>query len=245
MPSETIVIVAIEDVLTDSGGNFSSWGFVWFHEVGWLRYDRNNRISEGDRMTFTQVRFASFETYLAAEPWDLPDGHCEYWDGELIPVMSESLGNNAIANFIFVALMAIGLPFKLIRPGAVEVAVRGMPRTRFPDLIVLDDIHLTLLRRRSTITFDMPPPKMVLEVVSPGDENSENYKRDYQDKLFQYADRGIPEYWIVDPDRSWVMVGVLVAENYLFGTFRGDDAIVSPAFSKLRLTVTEILEAGQ
>ena len=196
-------------------------------------------------MTFTQVRFASFETYLAAEPWDLPEGNCEYWDGELIPVMSESLGNNAIANFIFVALMAIGLSFKLIRPGAVEVAVTGRPRTRFPDLTVLEDIHLILLRRRSTITFDMPPPKMVLEVVSPGDENSENYKREYQDKLVQYVDRGIPEYWIVDPDRSWVMVGILAAGNYFFETFRADDAIVSPVFPELRLTVTEILEAGQ
>jgi Uma2 family endonuclease len=239
------VVVAIEHILTDGGGNFAPWGFVWFHEVGWSRYDGDDRVSKGDRMTFTQVKFASFETYLAAEPWDLPEGHCEYWDGELIPVTSESLGNNAIANFIFVALMAIGLSFKLIRPGAVEVAVTGRPRTRFPDLTVLEDIHLILLRRRSTITFDMPPPKMVLEVVLLGDENSDNYRRDYQDKLFQYADREIPEYWIVDPDRSWVMVGVLRAGDYLFETFRGDDVVISPAFPELTVTVTQILEAGQ
>lgn len=210
-----------------------------------LVYDEDDWIREGDQMTFTQVRFASFEMYLAAEPWELPELRCEYWDGELVPVMSESLGNNAIANFIFVALIAIGLSFKLIRPGSVEIAVTGRPRTRFPDLTVLEDIHLTLLRRRSTITGDMPPPRMVVEVVSPGDENSENYRRDYQDKLIQYADREIPEYWIVDPDRSWVMVGVLRAGDYLFETFRGDDVVISSAFPELKLTVAEILEAGQ
>jgi Uma2 family endonuclease len=196
-------------------------------------------------MTFTQARFTSFEMYLTADPSDLPEGRCEYWDGELIPVMSESIGNDAIANFIFLALIAIGLPFKLVRPGRVEIAVTGRHRTRFPDLTVLEEVHLTLLKSRSTITSEMPPPRMVLEVVSPGDENSENYQRDYQDKLRQYCDRGIPEYWIVDPDRSWVMVGVLRAGEYLFETFQRDMRVISPDFPEFTLTVAQILEAGK
>jgi hypothetical protein len=45
-------------------------------------------------------QFKRFEEYLGADPSDLPEGRFEYWDGELVPVMSESIGNDAIANFI-------------------------------------------------------------------------------------------------------------------------------------------------
>ncbi len=149
-------------------------------------------------MTFTKARFTSFEEYLRTDPSDLPEERCEYWDGELVPVMSESLMNDTIAVFIQLALISIGISFKLIRPGRVEVEVIGRPRTRFPDLTVLEDVHVALLEKRSTITQRMPPPRLVVEVVSPGSENSENYIRDYQNKRDQYAAIGIPEYWITE-----------------------------------------------
>ncbi len=194
-------------------------------------------------MTYTKARFASFEEYLTADPSDLPEGRCEYWDGELVPVMSESLVNEAIANYLYLMLVQMGIYYKLLSPGKVQIVVNGRPRTRFPDLTVLDDAHLVLMERSTRLGETMPPPRLVVEVVSPGDEDSENYIRDYQDKRDQYADRGIPEYWLVDPQRSWVMVGSLVSGAYQFVTFRGDDAIVSPTFPELRLTAAEILNS--
>ena len=119
-------------------------------------------------MTFTKTSFANFEAYLSAEASDLPEGRCEYWDGELVPVMPESIGNDDIANYLYLLLIQMGIYRKLIRPGKVEVI--GKPKTRFPDLTVLDDVHLTLLEKRATITRKMPPPRLVVEVVSPGDE---------------------------------------------------------------------------
>jgi Uma2 family endonuclease len=194
-------------------------------------------------MTFTKVRFASFEEYLTADPSDLPEGRCEYWDGELVPVMAESIGNCSIATFIQLALIAIGLEYKLITPGKVEVEVPGKPQSRIPDLTVIDEIHLTLLKKRATITRKMPPPRLIVEVVSPGSENSENYIRDYQDKRNQYAAIAVPEYWLIDPDREWVKVGTLVSGAYQFATFRGNDAIVSPTFPELKLTAAIVLGA--
>jgi len=47
---------------------------------------------------------------------------------------------------------------------------------------------------RSLILMDMPPPLLVVEIVSPSQEN-----RDYRYKRSEYAARGIAEYWIVDP----------------------------------------------
>jgi Uma2 family endonuclease len=192
-------------------------------------------------MTFTKARFASFEEYLRADPSDLPEGRCEYWDGELIPVMSEAFENGTIAIFVQLALIAIGVSFRLIRP-ICEVEVPGRPQSRIPDLTVTDEVHVTLLKKRSTITRRMPPPRLVIEVVSPGSENSENYIRDYQNKRDQYAAIGIPEYWIIDPQREWVMVGTLTLGQYEFATFRKNDTICSPTFPALNLTAAQVLE---
>jgi len=157
--------------------------------------------------------------------------------------MAESFWNDTIALFIQVILMSIGVPFQLIRPHNCEIEVIGTPRTRFPDLTVLDEIHLTLLDRRLTITRQMPPPSLVVEVVSPGDDRSENYLRDYQDKRDQYAAIGIPEYWLIDPDRSWVMVGTLIENQYQFKTFSADEMIVSPSFPSVDVTASQVLNA--
>ena len=194
-------------------------------------------------MTFTKVRFASFEEYLTADPSDLPEGRCEYWDGELVPVMTESPENDDIANYIFFLLLQMGVYRKLIRPHSCEIEVIGQPKTRFPDLTILDNVHLVLMAKSNRVTRKMPPPRLVVEVVSPGDESKPNYKRDYQDKRDQYAAIGIPEYWLVDPEREWVMVGTLVSSAYQFVTFRGNDAIVSPTFPELKLTAAIVLEA--
>jgi Uma2 family endonuclease len=189
--------------------------------------------------------FESFEAYLAADPVDLPEGRFEYWDGELIPVMSESILNDEIANYLLVLLMQAGVNFRLIRPHSCEIEVQGKPRTRFPDLVILDEVHLTLLARRATISRDMPPPLVVMEVVSPGGENSANYQRDYTDKRLQYAARGIPEYWIIDPDRQCVLVLCLAGDDYQTQQFNCGQSIVSSVFPELRLSVEAILRTEE
>ena len=187
-------------------------------------------------------QFKSFEAYLAAEPGELPEGRYEYDDGELIPLMAESELNNASANFLFLTLVNLGIPFRLIQPHSCEIEVPGRPRTRIPDLTVLDEAHIPLLQRRSTITRDMPPPRLLVEVVSPSSENSENYRRDYQDKAMQYAQIGVPEYWLIDPQRSVVAVGSLSSGTYQFARFMGQEAIVSPTFPELNLTAAQLLK---
>jgi Uma2 family endonuclease len=197
-------------------------------------------------MTVARVsQFESFEDYLATDPSDLPEGQYEYWDGELVKVMPESLFNDGLANYLMVLLINAGIKIDLIRPHSCEVVVPGKPKTRFPDLVILDEAHLVLTPQRATITADMPPPQLVVEVVSPGDEGSPNYKRDYQAKPEQYARRGIPEVWLLDPARNWVKVGTLTDGVYQFQVFQEDDAIASPKFPNLSLTAAQVLRKGQ
>jgi Uma2 family endonuclease len=190
-------------------------------------------------------QFRSFEAYLSADPCDLPEGRYEYCDGELVAVMSESGLNDDIANYLYFLLVSAGIWSKLVKPHSCEVEVIGKPRTRFPDLTILDEAHVPLIEKRNTITRDMPPPRLLVEVVSPGSPDSANYKRDYEDKAKQYAAIGVPEYWIIDPNRDVILVGRLTNGKYEYVGFEGNQAIVSPTFPGLKLTVEQVLRAGR
>lgn len=95
---------------------------------------------------------------------------------------------------------------------------------------------------RATITRDMPPPALVVEVVSPGEENRQ---RDYRYKHTEYAARAIAEYWIVDPEQRQVTVCQWVEGQYEDTVFREGDAICSTVVPKLELTVKQLFAAGQ
>lgn len=116
-------------------------------------------------------------------------------------------------------------------------------RVRMPDLMVLgEELAAALLASgRSTITEDMPAPLLAIEVVSPGKTNE---NRDYRFKRSEYAARGIPEYWIVDPTKDQVMVLTLVDGLYESVNYVGNDLILSTLFPQLDLTVEQLLRAG-
>ena len=194
-------------------------------------------------MIYTKPRFASFEDYLTADASELPEGRCEYWDGELVEVMTESIFNDGLANYLFLLLVQAGIFSDLIRPHSCEVEMIGRPKTRFPDLTILDDVHLTLMEKNNRVTRKMPPPRVLIEVVSPGSETSDNYIRDYRDKPSQYAAIGVPEIWLIDPVREWVQVGTLTDSAYRLVTFMGDEAVVSLTFPALNLTAAQVLRA--
>ena len=196
-------------------------------------------------MTYTKQRFTSFEEYLETDPSDLPEGRYEYWDGELVEVMTESIFNDELGNSLYFLLRLAGIYHKLIRPHSCEVEVIGRPKTRFPDVTILDDVHLTLMEKSNRVTRKMPPPRVLMEVVSVGNETSDNYIRDYQDKPAQYSAIGVPELWQIDPSREWVRVGTLTGGVYQFQTFTGEELIISPTFPALNLTATQVLGAGK
>ena len=93
-----------------------------------------------------------------ADMSDLPEGRCEYWDGELRLVMVESLLNEMIANYLAFVLWQMGIDSDLISPGKVEIVVSGRPKTRYPDLTLLDDVHLLLMKSGIRLGTMMPPP---------------------------------------------------------------------------------------
>jgi len=184
----------------------------------------------------------TFEEYLAYE--DDTDNRYELINGELITLPPESGPNNFIANYLLFTLASSGfVPLMLIRTHMCEIQVpilrEGDAANRYPDLVVLRPEHILLTASRLTVTLDMPPPQLVVEVVSPGRVGRD---RDYISKRDQYAARSIPEYWIVDPQEQMVAVLRLESGEYVeVGVFQGEQTLVSPTFPQLSLTAGQVL----
>ena len=153
-------------------------------------------------------RFHSFEEYLAYD--DGSDKLYELFNGELIEVPPESGFNVEIATYLLLQLVSL-VGYQRVRGHGLELEVRGEPRNRFPDLTIIRQEHIALLKRRNTIRLTMPPPLLVVEIVSPGELQR---NRDYVAKRSQYEDLGIPDYWIIDPQAQTVSVFILQSGRY-------------------------------
>lgn len=190
-------------------------------------------------MTTTTKRF-TLEEYLNYD--DGTDTHYELVAGELVAMPPESPRNSIIARYLLAQLFQV-VPVQRLCYKDTEIVISGSrATTRLPDLMVLTEELADVLQttRRGTILLDMPPPLLVVEVVSPGKQNE---NRDYRYKRSEYAARGIAEYWIVDPEKAMVTVLTLVDGLYEEAVFRGGDGVRSPIFPNLTLTVEQILKA--
>lgn len=188
-------------------------------------------------MVQAKPRFLTFEEYLSYE--DGTENLYELFNGELIAVPPESGVNVQIATRLLVWFAQL-IGTDRVRGHGLELEVRGEPRNRYPDLTIIREEHILQLAKRNTIRLFMAPPDLVVEVVSPGELQRD---RDYVAKRLQYQDRGIPEYWLIDPDLQAVIVLRLEAETYVeVGTFRSHDCIVS-SIPGLQLTADQLFTA--
>lgn len=179
----------------------------------------------------------SLEEYLNFD--DGTDTLYELENGELIVMAPESELNRRIAMFLLIYFAQQDIPSHRLTMKTEIVVNRSRATTRFPDVMVLSEELATALEgsSRSTIMSDMPPPLLVVEVVSPNQEN-----RDYRYKRSEYAARGIAEYWIVDPMQQRVTVLEWVEGLYEEVVYTGENAIASPVLGVLELTASRLLQ---
>ena len=130
--------------------------------------------------------------------------------------------------------------------GLITEAIGDGWVNRKPDVVVLRPEHMTLMAdlKKSSVLLGMPPPAFVAEVVSPGGERSDNYRRDYEWKRQQYQELEIPEYWNIDRHRQLVTVLNLKDGLYTETVYRDTESVVSEVFPRLSLSARQILCAG-
>lgn len=185
----------------------------------------------------TESQVLTFEDYLRHD--DGTDTRYELVNGVLVEMPPESEENNDIARKLLFEL-AKHLPIALLAHKDTEIEVTGQRATgRIPDVLVHTEASKAAIAgtTRATITRDMPPPALVIEVVSPGQANRE---RDYRYKHTEYAARGIAEYWIVDPETKQVTLCLWVNGRYEDRLYSGAEPLKSTVVPAFRLTAAEI-----
>jgi Uma2 family endonuclease len=196
-------------------------------------------------MTVATAKRMSLEEYLTYD--DGTDTRYELVDGVLVAMGNEAKINTKIAVFLILALGRMGFDASRIGIKQKIQVDSDYVSARDPDLIVHsaesaaagdDDSEFCLKLKEAN-------PLIVVEVVSPGEPGTPNYDRDYEHKRSEYAARGIPEMWIIDPARSVVLVLTLSGDKYQEATFTGNQLIVSPTFPGLKLTAEQVLTAGR
>jgi Uma2 family endonuclease len=194
-------------------------------------------------MIIATTQTMTLEEYLSYD--DGTDTRYELVDGVLVEMSAESDLNIRIALFLLVTFSTFVSLEQLRNKTELETS-RGSASSRYPDLIVLTKEGATAIANasRSIIRSTMPTPMLVVEVVSPGDPGDDNYDRDYVEKRQEYAARGIPEYWLIDPQRQVVLVLILQGQSYQEQLFTGQAIVLSPTFPQLTLTAAQILTAS-
>lgn len=185
----------------------------------------------------TANTYLTFDDYLAYD--DRTDTQYELVNGVLVEMPPESDENLSIARMLFLELIQHLPPERVV--WGTEVEVTGYRATcRIPDLLVHTEESKEAIATtsRATITRDMPPPALVIEVVCPGQPNRD---RDYRYKYTEYAARGIAEYWIVDPETQQITLCLWVNGMYEDTVYSGQKSIQSTLVPSFALTPADIL----
>jgi Uma2 family endonuclease len=158
----------------------------------------------------------------------------EFDDGaiEVLPMPTQE--HQDISQALFLALLAF-----LQRIGGkvyyapLRVRVRAR-KYREPDLLLVRNANDPRRQNRYWLGADM-----VVEIVSADDP-----ERDTKVKRKEYAQAGIPEYWIVNPLTATITVLALEGETYTaHGVFGRGDQAVSKLLDGFNISVDEVLDA--
>ena len=199
----------------------------------------------------TTNQLLTFEQFLDYD--DGTDNIYELVAGQVVPMSEPSGRHESIRSFLYGELYLEIRLRRLNLEAHPNILCKLDKRDgRRPDLIVMDkELWIEATQIEASL---FVPPQMTVEIVST------NWEEDYQKKVAWYAAFGVREYWIVDPlallerylnrrnpniQVPTVTVGVLDAETreYRWKEFIGRDQIESALFSKLQLTVEQVVAA--
>ncbi len=174
----------------------------------------------------------SVEQYLRLT--DQTNRLIEYSDGrvEVLPMPTEN--HQAVLEWLFLALRAFIVPLGgKVRFAPLRLMV-GDGKFREPDILLLQDAGDPRRQNRNWLGADF-----VVEVVS-----EDNPERDIITKRTDYAQAGIPEYWIVNPLNETLTVLELRGETYVErGIFSRGQHAASKLLEGFGVSVDEVFDA--
>ena len=193
---------------------------------------------EDKPMVTTNSTKITFAEYLKYD--DGTDNRYELVDGELVVMNPPAKRHFNIIRFLVrlfeSEISRLGLDIEVFSGIGVRT---GLNSSRIPDVSLVDGEQWRNLPSDATAVISSGVI-LTVEVVSSG---AKQIERDYKDKVTEYENSGIGEYWIVDPISLKITVLVLEKEGYHKTVFTGDDVIASAVFPQLEVTAAGILSA--
>jgi len=162
----------------------------------------------------------SYEEYLARDD----DNHIVEWvNGEVIIHMPTTNEHQVALEFLFALLRQYVnlLQLGLVRIAPFQVKLWPGGPSREPDMFFLQEAN----RHRLASKRLDGPPDLVVEIISPS-----SVKIDREQKFREYAQAGVPEYWIIDsrPKRERADFYALTADgNYQLFATEDDERVES------------------
>ena len=158
----------------------------------------------------------------------------EFTDGkiEVLPMPTDK--HQAISQFLLLLLHALMKQIGgVVRYSPLRLQLNEQ-RYREPDLMLLLDRRDPRKQNKQWLGADL-----VVEIVS-----TDNPERDTIVKRADYAQVGIPEYWIVNPLNETFTVLQLQGDEYAeHGVFRRGEAATSPLLADFSIEVGELFDA--
>ena len=175
--------------------------------------------------TWTESEYFALETNRRVE---FSHGFIEF-----LPM--PKLLHQRITAFLYDALRAFVLGLSLGEVLFTGTRVRLWPgKFREPDVLFMHAEHAGRMTDEYWEGADL-----VMEVVSAGDEDR---RRDSTTKREEYAQAGIPEYWIVDPELDQITVLTLDGQTYVVhGEFKRGERATSKLLPGFGVDVTSAL----
>lgn len=135
------------------------------------------------------VPLDQFLSHLDEDDWT------EWVQGKVITLSPASNRHQALSDFLLALLLLFVQSRKLgtVRSAPFLMVLRDQNRAREPDLLFVRREHTERIRE----THLEGPADLVVEIVSP-----DSVSRDRGEKFVEYEEAGIPEYWLLDPQRK-------------------------------------------
>ncbi len=132
----------------------------------------------------------SYEQFLE---WAEEDTHAEWVDGEIVMPSPASYKHQNIKGFLETAIRLFVEAYDLgiVLSAGFQMKLPGETGSgREPDLLFVAKTRMAQIQT----TYLQGPADLAVEIISP-----ESVERDRQTKFAEYAEGGVPEYWLIDP----------------------------------------------
>lgn len=155
---------------------------------GVLNESYRQRLLEAFRQSLSP-RKMSYEEFLA---WADEDTYAEWVRGEVIMTSPASNLHQKVSLFLASLLNDFVEADRLGEIRTAPFQMKLEESGREPDVLFMAEEHFDRLKS----TYLDGPADLVIEIISP-----ESGQRDRGEKFYEYEAAGIPEYWLIDPQR--------------------------------------------